>query len=55
LRAVWNSTPADGADAHWESNPYAIAIAKRPLRKGDTRKVLPAASGCVAVWFVAQN
>jgi alpha-glucosidase len=45
---------ADGADAHWERNPYAFTIEKRPMRKGDTLPLWLAASGGAAVRFVPQ-
>lgn len=43
---------ADGADAHWERNPYSFTIEKRPLRKGDTLPLWLAAGGGAAVRFV---
>lgn len=45
----------DGEGAHWESNPYAIAIEKRSVRKGDTLALWLAASGGAAVRFVPQR
>ena len=46
---------ADGPDAHWETNPYALTITQRPLRKGDTLALQLAASGGAAVRFVPQR
>jgi hypothetical protein len=39
----------DGPDAHWEKNPYPVAIGKRTVRKGDTLNLkLAAGGGCAA-------
>jgi alpha-glucosidase len=45
----------DGAGAHWDTNPYAITIEQRPVRRGDTLAVWLAASGGAAVRFVPQQ
>ncbi|MGY6636926.1 MAG: glycoside hydrolase family 97 protein [Erythrobacter sp.] len=45
----------DGEGAHWESNPYAITIEQRTLRKGDSLALWLAASGGAAVRFVPQR
>jgi alpha-glucosidase len=45
----------DGEGAHWESNPYAITIEKRTVRKGDKLAMWLAASGGAAVRFVPQQ
>jgi alpha-glucosidase len=45
----------DGAGAHWDTNPYAITIEQRPVRKSDTLAVWLAASGGAAVRFVPQR
>lgn len=45
----------DGEGAHWESNPYALTIERRTLRKGDSLALWLAASGGAAVRFVPQH
>ncbi|MCC6459942.1 MAG: glycoside hydrolase family 97 protein [Saprospiraceae bacterium] len=45
---------ADGAGAHWESNPYPVSISKRKVRKGDTLSLQLAAGGGAAVSLIAQ-
>lgn len=45
----------DGEGAHWESNPYALTIERRKLRKGDSLALWLAASGGAAVRFVPQR
>ena len=40
---------ADGAGAHWESNPYPVAISKIQVKKGDTIPIRLAAGGGCAI------
>lgn len=42
----------DGADAHWDTNPYAIVIEEKSVTGGDTLAVRLASSGGVAVRFI---
>ncbi len=42
----------DGADAHWDTNPYAIVIEEKIVTGGESFAVWLAASGGVAVRFV---
>ena len=42
----------DGADAHWDTNPYAIVIEEKIVTGGDSFAVRLAASGGVAVRFI---
>lgn len=44
----------DGEGAHWQSNPYAIAIEKVTVRGGDTLPLWLASSGGAAIRFVPQ-
>jgi alpha-glucosidase len=45
----------DGADAHWDTNPYAIVIEEKIVTGGETFAVWLAASGGVAVRFVPEG
>lgn len=45
---------ADGPDAHWETNPYPVAISKRTVKKGDVLKLRLAAGGGCAVSLMAR-
>ena len=45
----------DADDADWKSNPYAMAIYKETVKKGDTLKLPMAAGGGFAVRFKALN
>ena len=40
---------ADGADAHWESNPYSVSIEKRPVTAADRLALQLAAGGGAAI------
>jgi alpha-glucosidase len=42
---------ADGADAHWESNPYAMEISTREVSSEDTLELRLAAGGGAAIRF----
>lgn len=42
----------DGADAHWDTNPYAIVIEEKLVTGGEPFSVRLAASGGVAVRFI---
>mgnify|MGYP006266739989 FL=1 len=45
----------DGDDAHWETNPYAVVIEERTVRKGDDFPVMMAPGGGIAVRFRAND
>ena len=40
---------ADGADAHWESNPYSLSIEERPVTVADSLTLQLAAGGGAAI------
>ncbi len=42
---------ADAADAHWEANPYAVALSTQAVRHTDTLELRLAAGGGAAVRF----
>ncbi|MDX1570434.1 MAG: glycoside hydrolase family 97 catalytic domain-containing protein, partial [Xanthomonadales bacterium] len=44
----------DGADAHWNTNPYAIEIEKRPAKHGEKLRLVLAAGGGTAIRFRAE-
>ena len=39
----------DGADAHWESNPYSLSIEERPVTAADSLALQLAAGGGAAI------
>jgi hypothetical protein len=43
---------ADGEGAHWETNPYPVAISKRSVRRGDVLNIKLAAGGGCAVSLI---
>ena len=43
----------DGADADWKTNPYAMVIAKKAMKRGDTLQLDLATSGGAAIRFKA--
>jgi alpha-glucosidase len=45
----------DDDDAHWETNPYAIVIEEREVKRGEVLNLQLAASGGTAIRFIHSN